>query len=233
MLKRATNLNPYLAMVVGMLVTILVQSSSITTSVLTPLVGVGVLPLEQMFPLTLGANVGTTATALLASLVSTKPESVQIALCHLFFNLIGTLIWFPIPFMRRIPLGAARGLGALTRRSSSVPIVYLLVAFVLAPMGLLGLSSLFEMGQEAVAYRVLGIMITVGLFAVLFRTLFWWIKQDGKKKTFDKLEAMEKNKQVNKTLPDTLDEIKYNQQLLFARLEQVKESGNIVKWDKA
>lgn len=57
---KATNLNGYASMAIGAGLTMLVQSSSITTSVLTPLVGIGVLPLEAMYPLTLGANIGTT-----------------------------------------------------------------------------------------------------------------------------------------------------------------------------
>ena len=61
---KATNINGYLAMAVGCGITILVQSSSITTSALTPLVGMGVIQLEQMYPLTLGANIGTTFTAI-------------------------------------------------------------------------------------------------------------------------------------------------------------------------
>ena len=85
---KATNINGYLAMIVGMGITLLVQSSSITTSALTPFVGMGAIRLEQMLPLTLGANIGTTFTGLLASLVSDKVESLQVALCHLFFNFL-------------------------------------------------------------------------------------------------------------------------------------------------
>jgi sodium-dependent phosphate cotransporter len=74
---------------IGAGITVLVQSSSITTSVLTPLVGVGVIQLEQMFPLTLGANIGTTVTGLLASMVSDSVDALQVALSHLFFNISG------------------------------------------------------------------------------------------------------------------------------------------------
>jgi len=49
---KATNINGYLAMLIGVGVTILVQSSSITTSTFTPLVGMGVIRLEQMYPIT-------------------------------------------------------------------------------------------------------------------------------------------------------------------------------------
>jgi len=99
MLKKAASMDPYIAVGVGTAVTVLVQSSSITTSVLTPLAASDIISLEQMLPLTLGANIGTTATGILASLVSSKPEAVQIAICHLTFNILGILIWYgpPIP----------------------------------------------------------------------------------------------------------------------------------------
>lgn len=86
---KATNVNGLIAMGIGAGITVLVQSSSITTSVLTPLVGVGVIQLEQMFPLTLGANIGTTVTGLLASMVSDSVDALQVALSHLFFNISG------------------------------------------------------------------------------------------------------------------------------------------------
>ena len=63
-------LSGYLAIVVGMLVTLAVQSSSITTSALTPLVGVGVIRLERMYPTVLGANIGTCITGVLAALAA-------------------------------------------------------------------------------------------------------------------------------------------------------------------
>ena len=53
------NRSPYLSMLFGIGLTIMVQSSSITTSTFTPLVGLDIISLEQMLPLTLGANIGT------------------------------------------------------------------------------------------------------------------------------------------------------------------------------
>ena len=50
------------AMLFGILITFLVQSSSITTSLVVPLAGAGILKLRQIFPYTLGANIGTTMT---------------------------------------------------------------------------------------------------------------------------------------------------------------------------
>merc|ERR1711990_1127286 len=126
--------NGYIAIVIGAAITILVQSSSITTSVLTPLVGMGTLQLEQMLPLTLGANIGTTVTAFLAALVSDKVDSLRVALAHLFFNITGIVIFYPIPLMRNIPLKGARLLGKATRMWKGFPLLYIAVTFVIIPL---------------------------------------------------------------------------------------------------
>ncbi len=123
---KATNLKGYLAILLGLVVTVLVQSSSITTSALTPLVGMGVTRLEQMYPLSLGANIGTTITAVLASLVQEGTDSLQVALAHTFFNIFGVLIWYPIPLCK-IPMVAARNIGKMTCIWKLFPFVYILI----------------------------------------------------------------------------------------------------------
>jgi len=168
---RATNMNVYLALVVGIVITILVQSSSITTSALTPLCGVGVLRLEQMFPITLGANIGTTVTGLIAALADLKPKSLQIALCHLIFNIIGILIWFPVPFMRQIPLNAARTLGLYASYYRFVPMMYIFVAFVIVPGICLGVSAVYDQSVAG------GVILTLVLLGCLVGfEVFWWLK---------------------------------------------------------
>ncbi|MDX1449295.1 MAG: Na/Pi symporter, partial [Acidimicrobiia bacterium] len=121
------------AMVAGMLITISVQSSSITTSVLIPLVAAGILTLENAYPVTLGANVGTTITALLASLAADRPEALTIALTHTLFNLCGILLLYPIPAIRRIPLVAARKLAETAQQHKQLVLGYVLGAFVVLP----------------------------------------------------------------------------------------------------
>jgi Na+/Pi-cotransporter len=111
-IRKATSLNGYLAILVGM-GTVLVQSSAI--GLLTPLVGLDVITSESMFPLTMGSNLGTTITAIMAALVQFNQKSLQVALAHLFFNITGIVIWYPIPLTRAIPLKMARHCGAATR----------------------------------------------------------------------------------------------------------------------
>ena len=132
----------YLAILVGAGLTILVQSSSIFTSAVTPLVGAGVLHIERMYPLTLGANIGTTVTAILAALAGSGnfKDSLQIALCHLFFNIIGILIWYPFPFLRRLPINMAKTLGKKTANYRWFALVYLFFTFFIFPAAIFGLS---------------------------------------------------------------------------------------------
>lgn len=168
-LRQATKLNAYLAIVIGVGITIVVQSSSVTTSALTPLCGLGVLPLEKMLPLTLGANIGTTVTALIASLVSLKFAAVQIALCHLLFNLLGVLIWFPIPPMRQVPLAGARLLGLYASRHSFVPAVYILVVYIFVPTVCFAIRAVFQASVGG------GVVVLLVALALLGTFEFAWI----------------------------------------------------------
>ncbi|MGK7311782.1 MAG: Na/Pi symporter [Candidatus Longimicrobiales bacterium M2_2A_002] len=124
--------NAVIAMVVGLIATVMVQSSSITTSLLVPLAGAGVLTLAQAFPITLGANVGTTMTALVAALAATGEHAeagLTVALAHLLFNLSGILLIYPWERVRNIPLRAAKGLADIATRSKILAISYVLILF--------------------------------------------------------------------------------------------------------
>ncbi len=115
-LKYVPWLTGYLAIAFGCIITILIQSSSVFTSILTPLVGLGYIKLDRMYPLTLGSNLGTTTTSIIAALAADSTMlryTLQIALCHFFFNFCGLLMFYVIPAMR-IPVSLARGLGNIT-----------------------------------------------------------------------------------------------------------------------
>ena len=130
--------NALLAMGMGAAITVMVQSSSITTSMIVPMAGAGILTLRHAFPITLGANVGTTITALLASLAAGgTPEQAEaalaIALAHLYFNLFGILIVYPVAPIREIPLRLCRHLGATFAKRRWMAIVYVLLVFFVIP----------------------------------------------------------------------------------------------------
>ena len=120
------------AMACGMLLTIMVQSSSITTSTIVPLAGAGVVRLHQLYPFTIGANVGTTVTALLASLTLNVTAMVA-GFAHLFFNIFGIIIIFLNPLLKNIPLDLADWLSEKAVKNRFLPIFYLILFFFLIP----------------------------------------------------------------------------------------------------
>tara|TARA_A100001011_G_scaffold345100_1_gene380594 strand:- start:5808 stop:6944 length:1137 start_codon:yes stop_codon:yes gene_type:complete len=123
----------------GIIITILVQSSSITTSLVIPLAGAGVLTLRQIFPYTLGANIGTTVTSLLASMVSGTIAPLAVALSHLTFNLLGIALLYPFKKVREIPIYLAEWFSDLATQNKIYPLLYILIVFFLIPLMLITL----------------------------------------------------------------------------------------------
>lgn len=119
---------------IGVLVTVAVQSSSITTSILVPLVASGILALRSAYPITLGANVGTTITALLASLAVSRPEGLTIALVHTLFNLSGLALVWPVRAVRDLPVRLAEALAAQAAARRRVIGIYLVAVFLVLPV---------------------------------------------------------------------------------------------------
>lgn len=119
------------ALIVGFMFTLLVQSSSITTSMAVPLAAAGILTIHQIFPMTLGANVGTTVTAILASLVTGNAIAVTAAFSHLVFNIAGIMLIWPI---KSVPITMAEALATLAVKYRIVPVVYIGVVFFAIPL---------------------------------------------------------------------------------------------------
>jgi sodium-dependent phosphate cotransporter len=123
-----------IGMAAGMVITIAVQSSSITTSILIPLVASGLLMVRNAYPITLGANVGTTVTALLAALAAGTVSGLSIAFVHTLFNVSAILILFPIPRIRWIPVHLATNLAILATRRRWLAVAYVAGAFIVVPL---------------------------------------------------------------------------------------------------
>jgi len=127
------------AVLFGIFITILVQSSSITTSLVIPLAGAGILNLRQIFPYTLGANIGTTVTSLLASMVSGTIAPLAVALSHLTFNILGIALLYPVKIIREIPIHLAEWFSDLATQNKIYPLLYILIVFFLIPLSLISL----------------------------------------------------------------------------------------------
>ena len=136
-----------LSILVGVAVTVMVQSSSLTTSLLVPLGAAGLLRLEQALPITIGANVGTTVTALLAALAVSGPNAIyglEIGLVHLLFNLSGMVLIYPFKVTRNIPLRSARYLTKLAIRSRTLTLLWVVALFYGVPALLLFVDRFFD-----------------------------------------------------------------------------------------
>ena len=145
---------PALSLLFGVAITVLVQSSSITTSLTVPLVGAGIVTVAQIYPFVLGANIGTTITSILAALVLASTGTVagiaalKVAFAHLFFNVYGIALFLPIPALRRIPIWLSEKLGELSVRNRSYAIGYVLAVFFVFPLATILATRNLDVGYE-------------------------------------------------------------------------------------
>jgi len=179
-------LSGYLAMGTGLLVTIAVQSSSITTSALTPLVGVGVINIERMYPTVLGANIGTCITGVLAALAADGSKlalTLQVAYAHLFFNLSGIVLFYVIWPMRRFPINAAKFLGDTTAKYRWFALAYLFMCFFIIPAIIMGIA----VASDAAAI----VVIVIGVLIILSVSTINWLQRRFPEKLPEKLRTWE------------------------------------------
>ncbi len=150
-LRRALGKTAWVGFFAGAVLTAIVQSSSLTLSVLVPFAATKIVTLEELFPIVLGANFGTTFTALVAS-TAPPPETirfaVQIALVHLLFNIIGTSLIYPIERLRRIPLNLSRWVANTAVQSKSRALLYVVALFYGLPGAGFVLWHLFKGGMS-------------------------------------------------------------------------------------
>lgn len=132
--------NPLKSFGWGVVLTAAVQSSSVTTSLMVPLVATGKVSLKNVFPFILGANLGTTITAILASLLKSD-AAISIAFAHLLFNVMGVLMFLPLPWMRNIPVHLSKLLGRLTMQNKIIGFIYIFLTFFIIPFLLIYLSE--------------------------------------------------------------------------------------------
>jgi len=119
------------AFFVGLLLTFMVQSSSITTSLAVPMAGAGLLTIIQIFPYTVGANLGTTVTAILAALVTGNLSAIIVAFSHLLFNISGMIVWLPL---KSVPIFLAKRFALFSMRNKTIPLLYIIIVFFVMPI---------------------------------------------------------------------------------------------------
>lgn len=130
----------------GAVVTAMVQSSTTATALIVPLAGSGAFTLKQVYPFTLGANVGTTLTALIAALAFEGPAgevALTAALAHMLFNVLATALIFGTPWLRDVPPRGATWLANLATENKMYAVCWVLGVFIVIPFALIGLSIIF------------------------------------------------------------------------------------------
>ncbi|HJD44180.1 MAG TPA: Na/Pi symporter [Candidatus Paenalcaligenes intestinipullorum] len=145
-MHRAIGKGPFTGICSGTLITVFVQSSSTTTSLMVPLAGAGTFTLKQIYPFMLGANIGTTITALLAATAVSGPMEVpamQIALVHVLYNFFSVALIYSLPFLRELPLRGADKLSRLASKKKWYAAVWIFGVFLLLPLLLIALTTLF------------------------------------------------------------------------------------------
>ena len=164
-IDKALNMNDYLAIFLGILATLVVQSSSIVTSTLVPLVAVGSLRVGKSLPLCIGSNIGTCFTAMLAAVASDNVSvGLQIAIIHLIFNVLTFLAFFPIQRLRNIPIGLAKALGKAAAFHKAVPIMYMIYCYMFVP------GIVFAVGMSEA--HILN--TSLAFFFIALPGILWW-----------------------------------------------------------
>ena len=116
--------------------------------------------------------------------------------------------------MRKVPLEGARALGRWTRRSRLIPPIYVLVAFFVIPLLLLGLSALFNQGS--VGFNVLGAFLVILVVYGIARFVWFWKRKDGRAKFISWLDRRQEMSNTRATLPEDM-------QYLKAKVSQLAE----------
>ena len=145
-MHNAIGKGPLTGLFSGAVITVLVQSSSTTTSLMVPLAGSGVFRLKQIYPFTLGANIGTTITALLAATAisgETAVLALQIALVHLFYNTSAVALIYGVKNLRKIPIRGALWLARIATDNKIIALLYIVGVFFALPAALIFITNLF------------------------------------------------------------------------------------------
>jgi hypothetical protein len=159
-------------------------------------------------------------------MVSSKVEALQIALCHVFFNVTGVLIWYPIPLIRKIPLAASRKLGSVTRKWRNFPILFIGIVFFALPILLLGISSCFE--KKTKGFTALGIFFLLILIGGSGYFFFWWNWQDGHAKCHARIKKRQRKSAAISGLADDLDYIKVDLEYCRNEIGRLKDFAGMV-----
>ena len=179
-----------------------------------------------MYPLIIGADIGTTITALLAAMVSSKVEALQIALVHLFFNVTGMILWYPTPIMRRAVLKTGRKIGQITRKWRNFPLLFIANMYFVLPILILGISACFE--QDTKGFVALGIFLLVLLVLTITYLIYWFFYLDGKAKCRTNMVNRQRRIVAMKNLPDDMDYVQVELEYIKNEIIRLKDFAGMI-----
>jgi sodium-dependent phosphate cotransporter len=183
----------------GLVLTAAIRSSTITTSLVVPLVAKKVIRLNQGVPFILGANIGTTITAFIAAM-SNSNIAISIAIAHFLFNTIGVIIFSTVPYIKTIPVNLAKGMGKLAIRFRLAGFLYILLAFFFIPFSLIYLNRSSQEVREFTYQRIVndGTASEYKVVSKTFRNhaLSSWAFYEGDTKEPEQLIAVERRKNM-------------------------------------
>ncbi|TMW63317.1 hypothetical protein Poli38472_002258 [Pythium oligandrum] len=188
--------NGYLNIFLGTAITFGVHSSTVVTSLLTPLAGLGVVTLEQVYPLVIGANLGTTATALLVSLVTESDDAVAIALVHFWFNVFGIVLFYPIPITRMVVLKPAKSFADASAAWPAAAVIYMIAFFLIIPGIFLGLATMCTSSNSALVIN--GYVSVTSVIVGLALFLTWYYCYGGRRRWHQTLEQKRVDHEIRK-----------------------------------
>jgi len=172
-IAKMTNHNASVFMLIGCGSGMLFTSASVAESSIMPFVATGILELEQMFPWCLGMNFGLSFTNMLLAWSSGSGGYLQVAVANVLFNVIGTIMWYPIPYLREFPLHGALIVGIITRTWRLVCVVYVAITFILVPLTILGIGNLIHSAKKVNVIFGWIFLASIGL-VTLFAVYSWF-----------------------------------------------------------
>jgi len=207
-IAKMSNQNPVVAMIAGCGSGIFFTSSSISQTILTPYVATGIIELEQVLPWSLGTNLGLAIASMLIAWNSGNASYLHVTISNIFFNIFGTLIWYPLRFMREFPLHGALICGIIVRWQRIMSIAYVGIAFVGAPFAMYGIFSLLQ--DENKGFIALGgIILSIGSLFLAY-IIFSWYFRLGREKFIFFFEKKNPDSQVVKRVDDDVSIDSFN-----------------------
>ena len=168
--------NNYVLMLMGCGSSILFSSSAFAECMIMPFVATGILELEQMFPWCLGTNFGVAISNMILAWSTGSEIYLQVAIANVFFNLFGTMVWYPFRYLREFPLHGALVVGIVTRMWRIVSIVYFAITFIIGPLIIMGLGNLIyskkstSLGLGWTLVTILILLICTGFYSWFFNS---------------------------------------------------------------